>query len=39
MTAYPVEEYPVKSPAAAAIMHMIMNNLNPKVAQVTIQLL
>ncbi|XP_003383059.1 PREDICTED: urocanate hydratase [Amphimedon queenslandica] len=33
MKAYPVEEYPVKCPAAAAIMHMIMNNLNPKVAQ------
>ena len=32
--AYPIDDYPVKCPQAAAIMHMIMNNLDPKVAQV-----
>lgn len=33
--AYPVEQYPCRTRAAAAIMHMIMNNLDPAVAQVT----
>ncbi|XP_076972418.1 urocanate hydratase [Tamandua tetradactyla] len=33
MRAYPIERYPCQTPAAAAIMHMIMNNLNPAVAQ------
>ena len=31
--AYPLEKYPAKCRDAAAIMHMIMNNLDPKVAQ------
>ena len=31
--AYPIESYPVKCKQAAAIMLMIMNNLDPKVAQ------
>ncbi|KAM7169788.1 urocanate hydratase isoform 1-T3 [Macrochelys suwanniensis] len=33
MRAYPIEEYPCKTKPAAAIMHMIMNNLDPSVAQ------
>ncbi|XP_076469234.1 LOW QUALITY PROTEIN: urocanate hydratase-like [Babylonia areolata] len=33
MRAYPIEEYPARSRQAAAIMHMIMNNLDPRVAQ------
>eukprot|EP01094_Clydonella_sp_ATCC50884_P025044 TRINITY_DN6431_c0_g1_i6.p1 TRINITY_DN6431_c0_g1~~TRINITY_DN6431_c0_g1_i6.p1 ORF type:complete len:606 (+),score=138.36 TRINITY_DN6431_c0_g1_i6:113-1930(+) len=33
MKAYPVQWYPTKSIHAAAIIHMIMNNLNPDVAQ------
>ncbi|XP_046357872.2 urocanate hydratase-like [Haliotis rufescens] len=33
MRAYPVDEYPSRSRHAAAIMHMIMNNLDPHVAQ------
>lgn len=33
--AYPVQQYPCRTKAAAAIMHMIMNNLDPAVAQVT----
>ncbi|KAK3864813.1 hypothetical protein Pcinc_029529 [Petrolisthes cinctipes] len=33
MRAYPVEEYPCVSKSAAAVMHMIMNNLDPRVAQ------
>uniref|UniRef100_A0A8C0GEE8 Urocanate hydratase n=1 Tax=Chelonoidis abingdonii TaxID=106734 RepID=A0A8C0GEE8_CHEAB len=33
MRAYPTEEYPCKIKSAAAIMHMIMNNLDPSVAQ------
>ncbi|XP_011826901.1 PREDICTED: urocanate hydratase isoform X1 [Mandrillus leucophaeus] len=33
MRAYPVEQYPCQTKAAAAIMHMIMNNLDPAVAQ------
>nr|DBA18497.1 TPA: hypothetical protein GDO54_016735 [Pyxicephalus adspersus] len=33
MRAYPISEYPCKSMKAAAIMHMIMNNLDPAVAQ------
>uniref|UniRef100_A0A8D2BPT4 Urocanate hydratase n=1 Tax=Sus scrofa TaxID=9823 RepID=A0A8D2BPT4_PIG len=33
MKAYPVEQYPCQTKAAAAIMHMIMNNLDPAVAQ------
>ncbi|XP_037659373.1 urocanate hydratase isoform X2 [Choloepus didactylus] len=33
MRAYPIEQYPCQTQAAAAIMHMIMNNLNPAVAQ------
>ncbi len=31
--ARPIEEYPAKSKQAAAIMHMIQNNLDPAVAQ------
>ena len=31
--AYPIGEYPCKTRSAAAIMHMIMNNLDPRVAQ------
>tara|TARA_B100001250_G_scaffold151413_1_gene129824 strand:- start:615 stop:2615 length:2001 start_codon:yes stop_codon:yes gene_type:complete len=33
MYARPIEKYPTKSVSAAAIMHMIQNNLNPEVAQ------
>ncbi|XP_077181476.1 urocanate hydratase [Paroedura picta] len=33
MRAYPIQEYPCKVMQAAAIMHMIMNNLDPAVAQ------
>ncbi|GAB6023624.1 Urocanate hydratase [Chamberlinius hualienensis] len=33
MKAYPLKDYPAKSKQAAAIMHMIMNNLDPAVAQ------
>ncbi|XP_060622193.2 urocanate hydratase isoform X1 [Anolis sagrei] len=33
MRAYPIQEYPCKTIQAAAIMHMIMNNLDPAVAQ------
>nr|XP_031326958.1 urocanate hydratase isoform X2 [Camelus dromedarius] len=33
MRAYPVEQYPCRTRAAAAIMHMVMNNLDPAVAQ------
>ncbi|XP_067908295.1 urocanate hydratase isoform X2 [Heterodontus francisci] len=33
MRAYPISEYPCKTTSAAAIMHMIMNNLDPRVAQ------
>ncbi|XP_020836805.1 urocanate hydratase [Phascolarctos cinereus] len=33
MKAYPIENYPCKTKSAAAIMHMIMNNLDPSVAQ------
>ena len=33
MYARPVEEYPAKCSQAAAIMHMIQNNLDPRVAQ------
>lgn len=32
--AYPIGEYPCKTKSAAAIMLMIMNNLDPSVAQV-----
>ena len=31
--AYPISEYRSRTKIAAAIMHMIMNNLDPKVAQ------
>lgn len=31
--AYPISEYPSRTKTAAAIMHMIMNNLDPRVAQ------
>nr|XP_020139146.1 urocanate hydratase-like [Microcebus murinus] len=31
--ACPIEQYPCRTKAAAAIMHMIMNNLDPEVAQ------
>ena len=34
MKAYPFHEYPTACGQAAAIMHMLMNNLDPKVAQV-----
>uniref|UniRef100_A0AAR2KE69 Urocanate hydratase n=1 Tax=Pygocentrus nattereri TaxID=42514 RepID=A0AAR2KE69_PYGNA len=33
MRAYPIDEYPCQIRHAAAIMHMIMNNLDPAVAQ------
>ncbi|KAM5148667.1 urocanate hydratase [Mantella aurantiaca] len=33
MRAYPISEYPCKTRKAAAVMHMIMNNLDPAVAQ------
>ncbi|XP_043934539.1 urocanate hydratase [Protopterus annectens] len=33
MRAYPINDYPCKTKQAAAIMHMIMNNLDPRVAQ------
>ncbi|XP_005383891.1 PREDICTED: urocanate hydratase isoform X1 [Chinchilla lanigera] len=33
MKAYPIEQYPCRTRAAAAIMHMIMNNLDHAVAQ------
>jgi len=33
MFARPVSEYPARIPQAAAIMHMIQNNLDPRVAQ------
>ncbi|KAL9960400.1 hypothetical protein ACROYT_G033851 [Oculina patagonica] len=33
MRAYPIDEYPARTRQAAAIMHMIMNNLDPRVAQ------
>ncbi|EDO46925.1 predicted protein [Nematostella vectensis] len=33
MRAYPIDEYPAQTHQAAAIMHMIMNNLDPRVAQ------
>ncbi|XP_048346462.1 urocanate hydratase [Sphaerodactylus townsendi] len=33
MRAYPIQEYPCKTIQAAAVMHMIMNNLDPAVAQ------
>lgn len=33
MYARPIDEYPCKSKQAASIMHMIQNNLDPKVAQ------
>ena len=35
MRAYPISEYPAKCRQAAAIMHMVMNNLDPRVAQVS----
>lgn len=35
-SAYPIEEYPAKTRQAAAIMLMIMNNLDARVAQVYI---
>ena len=33
--AYPIDEYPARTRQAAAIMLMIMNNLDPRVAQVS----
>ncbi|KAG9332537.1 hypothetical protein JZ751_014635 [Albula glossodonta] len=33
MRAYPIDQYPCRTHQAAAIMHMIMNNLDPVVAQ------
>ncbi|XP_012887770.1 PREDICTED: urocanate hydratase isoform X2 [Dipodomys ordii] len=33
LKAYPLDQYPCRTKAAAAIMHMIMNNLDPAVAQ------
>lgn len=33
MRAYPIEQYPARCRQAAAVMHMIMNNLDPRVAQ------
>lgn len=32
--AYPIEDYPCRTQQAAAMMIMIMNNLDPRVAQV-----
>lgn len=32
--AYPIHEYPAKCTQAAAVMHMMMNNLDRRVAQV-----
>lgn len=34
MKAYPFQEYPTRCTQAAGIMHMLMNNLDPCVAQV-----
>ncbi len=31
--AYPIDDYPARTRQAAAIMHMLMNNLDPQVAQ------
>ena len=31
--AYPIDQYPTRTRQAASIMHMIMNNLDPHVAQ------
>ena len=33
MRAYPIDQYPAKCKHAAAMMHMIMNNLDPQVGQ------
>ncbi|XP_052781562.1 urocanate hydratase-like [Mya arenaria] len=33
MRAYPIGDYPARCRQAAALMHMIMNNLDPRVAQ------
>jgi urocanate hydratase len=33
MRAYPIDYYPAKSNQAKAVIHNIMNNLNPEVAQ------
>ena len=33
LRAYPIDDYPANSRQAAAIMHMILNNLDPCVAQ------
>lgn len=33
LRAYPIDQYPAKTKKAAAAMHMIMNNLDPRVAQ------
>ncbi|XP_006825993.1 urocanate hydratase [Saccoglossus kowalevskii] len=33
MRAYPIDDYPCETRQAGAIMHMIMNNLDPRVAQ------
>ncbi|XP_066285375.1 urocanate hydratase-like [Branchiostoma lanceolatum] len=33
MRAYPIDEYPARTRQAAALMHMIMNNLDHRVAQ------
>lgn len=35
LRAYPIDQYPCRSRQAASIMLMIMNNLDPAVAQVT----
>lgn len=36
MKAYPIDAYPAKCQQAAAIMHMVMNNLDYAVAQVSL---
>ena len=36
MKAYPIHEYPAKCRQAAGMMHMIMNNLDARVAQVSL---
>ena len=33
MRAYPISDYPARSTMGAALMHMVMNNLDPAVAQ------
>lgn len=39
LRAYPIDQYPCRTRQAASIMLMIMNNLDPAVAQVTCSLI